>query len=441
MTRLFTVLCLLAITVSVWAANEPAPAPSAAAYDQWTQSCLQGLEQDMPQITRSAEMAAARYVTDETCEIGVKGEHTFAFEGTYRSGGLIRLRKPFSDDDARLAPVKIILFALREDHLGVDAAISQEYHQAGRMVIAFGEAGVVQRYRNAGGYADSVVNTHAAPHDGLFRVADGGWMVPTVPVANTAAFWTWMGEFVGACTRQGKMPPMYQGFCVKGGFARFEKLQDLKFHPEPPQLAPAGALGRAYLQGLRANLAEIREGEMADIRRAAAMLAQANAAGHGAYAFLHGHAVFRENLQGPHRPRLLTKINDDWFHQRDDMPLQAGDAVLCLGFDMVFQGEKWGHFAERARTVGATPIWCLTSYEDHDPSTPPAAELVDPQYTTADIATIPPDEILIDQRWRVGDAVVEVPGYDVKILPTSGVVAEAILWMVTAELAGLRPRE
>ena len=43
------------------------------------------------------------------------------------------------------------------------------------------------------------------------------------------------------------------------------------------------------------------------------------------------------------------------------------------------------------------------------------------------------DEVYIDQHWAFGDAVVEVPGYDVKILPTSGVISEAVLWMVCAE--------
>jgi len=44
------------------------------------------------------------------------------------------------------------------------------------------------------------------------------------------------------------------------------------------------------------------------------------------------------------------------------------------------------------------------------------------------------DESFIDQHWKLGDAVVEVPGYDIKILPTSGVVTETILRMVESEI-------
>ena len=46
-------------------------------------------------------------------------------------------------------------------------------------------------------------------------------------------------------------------------------------------------------------------------------------------------------------------------------------------------------------------------------------------------------EIFIDQHWRFGDAVATVPGYDIKIFPTSGVIADAALWMVNAEMFAL----
>jgi uncharacterized phosphosugar-binding protein len=44
------------------------------------------------------------------------------------------------------------------------------------------------------------------------------------------------------------------------------------------------------------------------------------------------------------------------------------------------------------------------------------------------------DELFIDQHWKHGDAVVEVPGYDIPILPTSGVLTETILRMVESEI-------
>ena len=53
------------------------------------------------------------------------------------------------------------------------------------------------------------------------------------------------------------------------------------------------------------------------------------------------------------------------------------------------------------------------------------------------IAGLPPDELYIDQRWELGDGQVQLPGYDIKILPPSGVIELAILWMVEAEMVDM----
>jgi hypothetical protein len=49
-------------------------------------------------------------------------------------------------------------------------------------------------------------------------------------------------------------------------------------------------------------------------------------------------------------------------------------------------------------------------------------------------SAIPAGETIIWQHWAMGDAVVNVPGYDIKILPPSGVIAEAVLWMTESEM-------
>ena len=48
-----------------------------------------------------------------------------------------------------------------------------------------------------------------------------------------------------------------------------------------------------------------------------------------------------------------------------------------------------------------------------------------------------PGEIHIDAHWRYGDACLTIPGYDVRIVPESGVVMTATLWMLTAAAAEL----
>ncbi|HOI56323.1 MAG TPA: hypothetical protein PLP01_13830, partial [Phycisphaerae bacterium] len=52
-------------------------------------------------------------------------------------------------------------------------------------------------------------------------------------------------------------------------------------------------------------------------------------------------------------------------------------------------------------------------------------------------AAVPAGEVLVRQHWALGDAAVTVPGYDVRVLPPSGVVAAAVLWMVESEMLAL----
>ena len=43
-------------------------------------------------------------------------------------------------------------------------------------------------------------------------------------------------------------------------------------------------------------------------------------------------------------------------------------------------------------------------------------------------------DINISGCWPYGDALVQVPGYDVSILPPSGVIQSAAYWMLVAEI-------
>lgn len=63
------------------------------AYYQWLRSCLRGIRRDVPQITASAESAAARFVSDDY-KIGAWGDAAFVSEFTGRAGGLMPVNNP-----------------------------------------------------------------------------------------------------------------------------------------------------------------------------------------------------------------------------------------------------------------------------------------------------------------------------------------------------------
>jgi len=43
--------------------------------------------------------------------------------------------------------------------------------------------------------------------------------------------------------------------------------------------------------------------------------------------------------------------------------------------------------------------------------------------------------VVIDQHWRIGDCAVEVPGYDIRILPPSG-IAQLFMYEMLLRAAG-----
>ena len=48
-------------------------------------------------------------------------------------------------------------------------------------------------------------------------------------------------------------------------------------------------------------------------------------------------------------------------------------------------------------------------------------------------------DIYIDPYWKHGDSVVEVPGYDTKIIPPSGVMMITCYWMLIGETMKYMP--
>ena len=393
----------------------------AEAYYAWLTSCLDAIEKDLPLYTRSAEAAAKVYLADGA-EIGAYGGDPFVRELYNRSGGMMQMRNfdaPFRRGEMPATPRKsVALVGLREDRMDDTVAKIVEFRKRECFVVVFGRAELLLRARKAlpeGAAPDAWIDTHAAPLGGLLFAAGGNWIVPTDSAALSAASWAWVGEFVAALTRLGKMPPMYLGYAIEGAAAREAKYKGLKFHDALPCRLEAGSLSRQWLASLRASLKEIRNREMPAVRVAATMAAAAQAAKGKRWVYLQGHETLR--LMGcPHDPKWFEPIHRDWNTLKRDAVLSPGDFVLCVGYDQIYDGEAWQNFASNARKSGARLAWSFTDYRN------------------ADDGAVPPGEPCINQHWPRGDAVAEVPNYDIRCLPTSGVIAEAVLWMVHAEM-------
>jgi hypothetical protein len=102
--------------------------------------------------------------------------------------------------------------------------------------------------------------------------------------------------------------------------------------------------------------------------------------------------------------------------------------VLCIGVDRPLIGKPFGTWAEDARRSGVKLIWCFSTFS-HDSEGKVPADIL------ALRKKIPQGEPVIDQHWRFGDAVVQIPGSDLRILPTSGIISHAIFWAIGSQMA------
>jgi hypothetical protein len=423
------------------AAEEPA---GAQGYANWVKSCLDETEKSLPELSLSADWAAARYVTDGY-ELGLCGDPGLVGEIHGRSGGPMRLATDNPRDELSLAKPElkcVVLLFLRDENFEALVSRAREFNKQGnKPVIAIGRRELLDRVKAAGVQLDAALDNHAAPHGGLIPVVpaslpagteagttpagrDAGatqtaWKVPTDPVASMIVGWTWIGEFVGACTRLGKMPPMYLGYAVAGGKERAAKIGNIKFHAEKPVRMHAGVIGKRFLAEQRKNFDAILNAEGDKIQRVGEMAAQARKAGKGLYNAVFGHAVMGHVPYKPDDPNLFKRVSRGWFEIDKSVQFAAGDVVFCVGFDSPFTEKEWNGFPDMARQAGAKIVWTFSACKPEE------------------LKAKPDDEILIDQHWAAGDAVAGVDGYDVKILPTSGVLSESVYWMVNAEIMRL----
>ncbi len=220
-------------------------------------------------------------------------------------------------------------------------------------------------------------------------------------MSNVIGAWGWNAEFIAACVARGKMPGIFQSFGMPGGRQRSEALQECAFH-ETSNVTAADAkdLGMRFFQkvadSLKTSLAKNRDG----FGKAAEMIRACRKAGGAVRISGIGH-MFPSELQQPQAP--------GWFsHVGSPTNRAPADVNVFLGYQ-VFPYELL-KAAPGSRTV-------VTS------SDPPPAEF-----------TANPGNIYLDPCWEIRDACLIVKGYDVPVIPISGIMTSAIYWQLVDSL-------
>ena len=360
----------------------------------------------MPAITQTAETIAERIVAGHAVWLGGSYEG-FIVEGYYRAGGMMKagwLKKP---EDLQAGDV--LLLGTVEGANPQDAILTRAARARGAMVVRIGPGEGEGVDVDLGVPAEGVRRPGRPPHAEVSR-----YHAPLASVGDTMMLWTLTGEIVGALTRRGKMTPMFESVLVPGGKERNAEHLKLQWEPTCPPAQKAGRLGRTYLAHVTHYLSDLRETQLPKFAEAGRMVRQAIKTGKKAYVIPFGHLPPYEVALAAD-PGVFAKLPANTDGKALAQVVHAGDVVLYVGYY-----ELPEDIATAAHAAGAKVI----SFVSGTPEKPAEAMGAD---------------VSIKACWPFGDAAVSVEGYDVRILPPSGVMAGVGYWMVVAESLPPRP--
>ena len=327
---------------------------------------------NLAMLSQSAYRAAVEFAAGGNLRVAGR-QADFIGEACGRAGGLMAIA-PLNQG----SPTNhdIILYAVPCSPDAEDLKVINQWQERGATVIQFSS--------RAGLYRDRV---------------------PVDTVANVVSLWSWTGEFVAACTRLGRMPVLYQSYGLPGGPERGKKYQGERFHDDLTiKSIPVEVLGRDYLDRIDHLLTRIGDTQMPRIHQAAGWWGPATSA----TILVTGH-MFPRHAEDPRAqcPGTLIAV-PAW----EDKELLDAAHLPQLVFYLGYQ------FAPRKLLDQARAREVKLVYWDVQPAQPPE----------------PASNILyIDPAWPLADACVVVPGYDIPILPASGVIQAAIYWTIASE--------
>ncbi|CAN5492459.1 hypothetical protein BH09VER1_BH09VER1_51950 [soil metagenome] len=347
------------------------------------QAVVSHWHEDLPALRISARKAAQSLI-EQGGGLYLGGNQTsFIDEADGRAGGLAGLKRLNPNIVLRSSDVVLISVASS----GSGDTLHQQFAQiesAGATAIVFGP--------------------DPAPHrqnSGYFPSAGSDNPPNLQSVNNVAGLWIWVGEFVSASRRLGKMPCFYESVGIPGGADRNKTIAGQLFHSGFVTPEAATSLGEAYLITLQKALTELRARNDAALHRATSLLRNTHVAGKEASLLAIGH-MFPAEFQNAVLPT--------WIHPVEGSSPALESLVVFLGY----QAFPWdnptltGHLRRPAIIIssqGPSSDWPEDS-----------------------------DHIYLDPCWDIHDACVSCPGYDIPILPLSGVITCALFWHLMESL-------
>jgi hypothetical protein len=261
----------------------------------------------------------------------------------------------------------------------------------------------------------------AAPEAGLYGTEAVRPLAPLRPFEQIVRGWAAAGEFIAACTRAGRMPIIWMSVWLEGSYVRnasFHPLNNIRepwpvpmFHEDRyiPPLAPGRVAGE-FLDFVESMLQTL-EGQLDALARAGRWLADAYRARKRLFTVAVGHS-YPEILERPKEGYPL-----EWGHSVSDlskaMPrdLARGDVSLHLGYSPVIVSDVKQILARGLRFIYTSPYGRPADLKDHR------------------------NLLWLDLPWRPGDACVDVPGYGVRVIPSSSSGQTMAYFAILSEMA------
>jgi len=376
-----------------------AAATAVESYLQRVQKLVAQHRRNVGRLKAPAELVAEALLAGGTLNLG-GSDAAWISEGSGRSGGIMNIGHLSPTTTAHPGDVAWLSYCARTYDAQLQTAAELESKKY--LVMAFGP----RPASGAPGFQHWIDSLTPWNGDQNFTL-----------LGNVLSLWTLTGEVAAATARRGRtvvfwvsnfyptLHPEFQGRSKRYGGRTFHEKGEPHMEPVQP-----GVAARAYLDYIDKMFHEIEAYELGKIvsvgeeigRRPASRPALCISAGHMMHDEAWGDNKWFKEYKGDMK-QLATALGPDGY-------------LIWLGYYDGVPPAIW----EAVRRAKVRAAWIMVPLAGQ--------ELNFEQY----------GDVFINQHWEPGDAAVAMPGYDIRILPPSG-VAQLFIYEVLRRAAGAQP--